>query len=610
MNVSSLKTVALSALFMQLTVCAAFAGSEVRVDRSVWHSQRERAEELKKVNADRIKAMKGEGDVVHFAVPALSELMRLEDTWPEDGQFNGTVKTVLAKGEFESCSFQLFSFKNLENVDLDVDLKLENDLRVVKLWFQNGNGWVSYFEDVGLKLTPELLLHDENLIKVVKDDEPANYARVRKDGKDKFVWISAPRTAESGAGSFNQYDEGFVDADKLQPVKLEKNSFKQFILTIKAAKDQKPGVYKGVVKVTRKGKLLHSIPLAVKVLPFELPLPKGYLNPKVPYLHTCMGTMPWMDRITPHFGGNKEKALKYYRNHLQSLYDHSVFHAPYFNGSNEWCIPMLKEIGFPLDVVMGSPLVPWYALNFGGRMSWQNVMDAKKGAKRCHEYYSKHFPGATVLCPHGDEQGTAFVTAHREMFREYEKYGIHLGCAGHGALLYKGGYAYSFQPIGGRPDNMYEATRPWREIGADYLGFYACQHTGSENPQFTRRQHGLLGWLNGATMSYNYEFAIGTFNDLYAVLYRPMVVTYANSQGLMETIQYAGFREACDDIRYGTYLKQLADECLEKGDVDARITAKKSLMYLAMLNRDSVDLNLARLEMIRHIMEMRKALGK
>jgi hypothetical protein len=157
---------------------------------------------------------------------------------------------------------------------------------------------------------------------------------------------------------------------------------------------------------------------------------------------------------------------------------------------------------------------------------------------------------------------------------------------------------------------MYESTRPWREIGADYLGFYACQHTGSENPQFTRRQHGLLGWLNGATMSFNYEFAIGNFNDLYAVLYRPMVVTYANSQGLMETIQYAGFREACDDIRYGTYLKQLADECLEKGDVDARITAKTSLMYLAMLNRESVDLNLARLEMIRYIMEMRKALGK
>lgn len=49
MNVSSLKTVALSVLFAQLSLCAAFADSEVRADRSVWHSQRERAEDLKKV---------------------------------------------------------------------------------------------------------------------------------------------------------------------------------------------------------------------------------------------------------------------------------------------------------------------------------------------------------------------------------------------------------------------------------------------------------------------------------------------------------------------------------------------------------------------------------
>jgi biopolymer transport protein ExbD len=156
---------------------------------------------------------------------------------------------------------------------------------------------------------------------------------------------------------------------------------------------------------------------------------------------------------------------------------------------------------------------------------------------------------------------------------------------------------------------MYESTRPWREIGDTWLGFYAAQHTASENPQFTRRQHGLLGWLNGATMAYNYEFELGVLNDRAYTLYRPMVVTYNDNKGLMETIQYAGFREACDDIRYATYLRELSEECLKKGDVDARLLAKKARMYLAMLKRDSVDLNLARLEMIDYILKMRKALG-
>ena len=111
-------------------------------------------------------------------------------------------------------------------------------------------------------------------------------------------------------------------------------------------------------------------------------------------------------------------------------------------------------------------------------------------------------------------------------------------------------------------------------------------------------------------MSFNYEFAIGSLNDRANNLYRPMVISYADSKGLMETIQYAGFREACDDIRYATYLRQLSEEALAKGDVDARLLAKKARMYLAMLNRSSVDLNLARLEMIDYILKMRKALGK
>ena len=55
----------------------------------------------------------------------------------------------------------------------------------------------------------------------------------------------------------------------------------------------------------------------------------------------------------------------------------SVFHAPWIGPSNEWCVPMLREIGFPLDVVFGSSMVPWFALNFGGRMSYKHLRSAE-----------------------------------------------------------------------------------------------------------------------------------------------------------------------------------------------------------------------------------------
>ena len=594
-----------AALVAALSAGAALAG----VEDTVWNAQKERAKALKPANAKRLRWAGATGDVAFFAVPAMSDLMRLDDTWPDDGALGGTVRCVVAQDEFESCSFELFAFRDLDGVELSVDLGLPSDLRVVKVWFQNGNGWTSYFDDVGLKLVPELLLHDENLIRVTKEKGgPANHARVRRDGKDTWVWISSPKEMNPKEEPW-QYDPGFADADRLLPVTLWKDSFKQFFLTVHPPKDCAPGVYKGSVSVRRKGTELARIPLAVRVLPFSLPLPKGYQERDKAYLHSCMATMPSLDRLAKKCGGDEERAKACFRAWLQSLYDHSVFHAPWIGPSNEWCVPMLREIGFPLDVVFGSSMVPWFALNFGGRMSYKHLRSAQDSAKKCAAFYARVLPGSKILCSHGDEQGAAFVTTHRELFREYERNGIAMGCAGHAALLYKGGYAYGFQPMAGSPDEAYDKSRPWREVGTYPIGFYAMQHTGSENPQFTRRQHGLLGWLNGMTMAYNYEFAVGSFNDRANVLYRPMVVTYANGQGLMETIQYAGFREACDDIRYASYLLDLAERAAASDDVDVRLLGRKARLYLATLPGETMDLDAVRLEIVEKILALRAALG-
>ena len=83
--------------------------------------------------------------------------------------------------------------------------------------------------------------------------------------------------------------------------------------------------------------------------------------------------------------------------------------------------------------------------------------------------------------------------------------GIKVGCAGHDALMLKGGYAYGYYPMGGSPDTL-EKARPWHEIGNEPVGFYASQHTGSENPQFVRMQHGMLSYLSGLTMTFSLKY--------------------------------------------------------------------------------------------------------
>lgn len=590
-------------------VCGTLADLRADVIDTVWNAQRARAEREKPANAARVRALGAKGDVAFFAVPAMSDVMRLDDTWPTDGVYGGTVRCVLAQDEFESCSFELFSFKDMDGVELKVDLPVPHDLRVVKLWFQNANAWVSYFDDIGLKLTPEFLLHDESLVRVVKGATPANYGRQLVDGKERYAWISAPKGLEPNV--FDPFNDGFADAPEMRPVALEKNSFKQFFLTLHPPKGFKPGVYKGKVVASHKGKTLAEVPLAVRVLPFELPMPRGYYDLSKPYLHSCMGSMPNYERLVKDFGGDLAKAKKAFRSWLQSLYDHSLFHAPSLNQKNEWCLPMLREIGFPLDIMIGDMIgFSWPGLNFGGRLRYNQVVELRECAQRTHEFYQRTLGHNNILCALGDEQNPAFVSAHREFFKEFEKFGMRIGTSGHTQMYYKGGYAYGFYPMAGSPDEAYLKSRPWREIGIGPIGFYASQHTGTENPQFTRRQHGLGGWLNGLTMSFNYEWAIGPFNDRVYGTYRPMAITYANGQGLMETIEYAGFREACDDVRYATYLKQLAQECVDSKDVAKTIPARKALQYLALLDRERMDLNVVRIEMIEHVLKLRKALGR
>ena len=124
---------------------------------------------------------------VHYAVPAMSALQRLPDVYPEDGIPGGTVRIVAAKDEYEPGSFLIYPLRDLgktqltlttfKTADGQVFPADDLDLKVVKVWYQNGNAWYSYFGDTGFKLVPELLLHDEDLIRV-DEAKKANYARL------------------------------------------------------------------------------------------------------------------------------------------------------------------------------------------------------------------------------------------------------------------------------------------------------------------------------------------------------------------------------------------------------------------------------------------------
>ena len=565
---------------------------------TVWRDQKTRIEAAAKPNRAKVeadaKAAGLKGDVVWYAVPAMSDRMRLMDSYPADGNFAGEVRGVLAGDEVEDASFQLFAFSDLDKVELKLsDLvcggaKLEADIRVLKLWFQNANAWVSYFDDPGLKLVPELLLHDENLIKVDLKAGDA-WARVKKDGKDTFAWLTAPKPL--AVESFDPFDPGFADVETMQPVKLVKNEFKQFFVTVKAKKGQKPGVYKGKVTVAKGGKTFCEIPLAFRVLGFDLPFPAPYDDPYGLYIYDMMGAFKGYDTFKRWMKGDEAKAKEYFRKWFKSVRDHSLFNAvDLVPETPQWQIDYWKEIGMNFEGACGNVGTGWFALNFGGRMDYYKWQKSWECAKKADEFYHKKMGLKDVRIAYGDEQGANFVAAHRQLWDAFAAYGFGLGFAGHAPLVNKGGYNTDYYMIACNPADR-ESIRVRKESGGKYFGFYANQHTATENPQFTRRQHGLLGYLAGMNTTYNYEFAIGPFNDRTHDLYRPMVISYANSQGLMETIEYSGVREGCDDIRYATVLMRLVGKAEKSGDYEAKKLARKARLYFSLLDLENYDIN-------------------
>lgn len=539
-----------------------------------------------------------------YVVPAMSPVMRLPGTYPLDGRLGGDLRIVLAQDQYETGSFVIYPFADIDKVDLKItELKSANgnvlaatdlDLKVVKVWYQNGNAWLSYFADPGLKLVPELLLHDENLIRV-DEKEKANYARIITAAGPKEIWISAPQKLDVG---FDPYQEGFVDADTLQPVEFAAGKFKQFVLIVHATSKTKPGLYRGAIEVKAAGHPSAKILVAVKVLPFVLPLPKANYDLEKDFVVHLMGAWPKMDPDQKAFLPT-----------LKNLRQHNVLQLGPGVGIDtppdqaKKLVQGMKDAGFLTRPIYGE-LVPGGGANRRPPLSVQEQVTMKRLTQWYRDFYLKNMGNSEAFMKMGDEQSAVWMITARPNWRIIHQQGLKTYIAGHIDTYFPtSGYALDGRPTAGWPDEADKANL-WKTIGNGHTGFYAGQHNGSENPAFVRRQHGLRGYLSNFDMVDNYQFAYGSWNDRATDLYKPMVLAYPISNGLVDTLAWEGFREGIDDIRFATKLRQLADEAIASGDLDRVYAGRKVRQWFGQMDGSTVDLKAVRLEMIEKIEQL------
>ena len=573
-----------------------------------------------RVAADVNRKVDFSGKVVHYAVPAMSELMRLPEVYPLDGKALAPVRIVTAQDEYEPGSFQVYPLTDLGKVEFRLSaFRNENgvefpadrlDLKVIKVWYQNKNAWWSYFADTELKLVPELLLNDEDLIKV-DTKTVQNYARLTgKDGKISYFWMTAPTEIDKRFGFQAWYRESafhcmipdFRDAKTLQPVTLEQGKFKQFFLTVHTRKDQAPGLYNGVISMVKDGVELGTIPVQIRVLPFVLPQPAAYSNVNKPFLvssYNCVN----LKMFTAQNGNDMELAKQQLYNVLENQVKHNqTMH--WIPGSSSlyehwFTLDVMRRCGMRMDYVMcGRPIRI-------GNTPMDTVQDAKIQSRL---YREKLGPDAMIFLEYGDEPGVGWVRRNLKFFEIYQKEGLDFAIAGKDQVFFAAGHSYRFFNTSREPEDP-TSTRLWNEVGKTWVGWYAMQHVGAENPAFNRRQNGMAPYLANYSALCNYAHYLGPYNDR-SDTYKPMIYAYGCGDGVIDTLQWEGFREGVDDIRYATLLKRLALEAADSKDLAIEYQGRAALQFFAEIDSASADMNTVRLEMITRILKLKKLLNK
>ena len=126
----------------------------------------------------------------------------------------------------------------------------------------------------------------------------------------------------------------------------------------------------------------------------------------------------------------------------------------------------------------------------------------------------------------------------------------------------------------------------WHSYGHKIFS-YAYPEAGVEDPETYRDNYGVALWYAGydGEMIYAYQSGFGhIWNDFDDTVYRDHVFAYPTSNGVIDTIQWEGFREGVDDTRYlATLLKHgiesffaraLIADSVSRGDSKAMLRQK------------------------------------
>ena len=487
----------------------------------------------------------------------------------------GTSLSITAcRNEYEPASFIVSARKDLPGITVSVpDLHGPEgdtipsstlDVRLVKVWYQAGEKNIWYITPDHI-LTPELLVRDDALV-YVDYLNMTTYLKVTVDGTEHYIDISSPEATVPP-------DAEIHDAGMLQPFSLKAHENKQIWLTVHVPDTTPAGDYYGNITVTAPSEDPVTMNLSVTVLPFDLePAPVEY---GLYYTGTLTGSSSYY--TTP----------AQYTLELQDMKEHGVVYPTLYqedDGNLDTALALRDTVGLPRDTIYiwgASPGQDAYIGNASDPAGLETIADT---VVKWRNHTETH--GYTNTCFYGMDEATGdTLVSQRAAWQTVHDNGGKMFVAVDTDAVDSVGDLLDVAVLYG-VHNTTQVTE-WHGLGKKVFS-YGNPQVGIENPEIYRTNYGFTLWNDGydGAMDFAYQDRYGQsiWNDYDAPIfgtiyhYRDHVFAYPTNNGVIDTIQWEGWREGVDDTRYAaTLIKKEGNDTSARSIVSAGLSGNETM---------------------------------
>jgi len=506
-----------------------------------------------------------------FLLPAITNERVIPRRWPTHVQPGRTMKLTACPDEYESGSFGIYALADLKGLGLRVT-DLEGpagtvpagavDLRVVKVWYQGGRS--SWFTHSKL-LTPELLLKDDGLVRI-DEDRQVNILKMDPDQ--------------------------IRDAEALQPFEVPEETIKQCWVTVHVPPGQKAGTYQGAIHITPAVGAAAMLPVELRVLPFELDEPKIICSM---YYRAHLGAST--PQVTSEVKTEQQLLAEFKDMRAHGLLHPNVYQGPERREDGTYDFSLLQRY---LDLRQQAGLQGGPLLMVGvGVGSEPELLEQTIALAQRNGFSDVYFMA-------GDEQRGDALRAQRPLFQQVHEAGgkVFVACFGD---------AYSI--VGDLLDlpiflGLDAALGQAFHTAGQLIGSYGNPQGGVEEPETYRRQYGLKLWKAGydCACTYAYQHSFGqAWDDYDFPSFRDHHMAYPTVNGVIPTIQWEGYREGYDDLRYLSTLENLIEKAQER-EGPAAERARTVQLWLRRIDPNTTPLDEIRAGFIERILALRDIL--